>query len=1461
MSTATSTEPAAPPVPPVPPAPRGRRTGRRLLVAVLSLALVLAVVLTVVLGGLLWSVRTESGSAWLLSRIQILKVTGARGNLLGDFDAQELILKLPGDGNSVVLTSVGWRGVSIARVVGNRLRFRVVIDDLHAARVNLKTRPDPKAAPPNAPTDLRLPFELQVNSLRVGELHADALGDKPLREVRARVHLGAQAGALHRIDALSLAWDRLRAEASGRIETSGSLALRASLKLTQDRLKNSPADALSWTASAELSGPLAQPTAQATLRTSVASAASKASPQREQSLDAQATLRPFAAWPLADLRASTQGLDLSAFAVALPATSLSGKAVISSSGTDQPATAVVELSNADAGTWNAGKLPLRELTFDARARPNDPGTLVLQAFTAELGTPQQPAGSVHGSGRWTPQRWQVDATLSALQPLRLDSRAAAMQLSGPFTLVGRDFNLAHGAALDLKATLSGAALGPSLRSSPARAVQLTLDASATSQRVELRQFVASAGGARASAAGVMQRTDDRAPWHVKGETALVDFDPLPWWSGPQDSPWRKGPHRLNAKGNVDLLLPAPVFDSALPLNDRLAALQGEATLNIARSVLAGVALSGDAALRSAAGSPLHAVLKLDAAGNSLDATGSLAIASGSGQVSAAAAAADRWTLSLAAPELGRLAPLWRLMQPPGRAAALAGAVSASAHVSGRWPDLRTDGQWEATGLRVGNASVQQAQTRWQAGSSADAPVDVQGSATQARFGDAVLDTAQWQIKGSGRAHSAELRIESKALPPAWTDALQANGPAPAPAPAAAVGSAASGAARIGGANRTDRTNRTFGSLQAQGGLVDLAGASAGGWRGSLQQLELRTGAAAAAAGSAGTGTGTVNRSAVPLLLARDVALEVLWAGGPPRATVQPGRAELLGAALRWSRMAWQAASPAAGPRGTAQAARLDAEIELDAFPIGPLLARLQPEFGWGGDLAIVGHLKLRSAPTFSADVVLERARGDLTVTDEIGVQALGLTDLRLGLDVRDGTWSFTQALAGKTLGVAAGAVVARTSAQALWPPADTPLSGVLEVQVANLGTWGTWIPTGWRVSGGLRTSASIGGRFGAPEYTGEVRGSGIGVRNFLQGVNVSDGDVQIALQGATARIERFTAKAGAGTLRLEGSAVLGAVPKAQLKLLTDRFQLLGRVDRRIVASGEAQMQLDAQTVSLDGKFRVDEGLIDFSRSDAPELSDDVVVTRPTPKPVDPAVPLETRRNRAVAINLRVDLGNRLRLRGRGLDTGLQGDLLITSPGGRMAVNGSVRAVDGTYAAYGQKLSIDRGTISFNGPVENPRLDIEASRPNTDIRVGVTIAGSAQNPRIRLFSEPEVSDIDKLSWLVLGRASDGLGRTDTALLQRAALALLAGEGEGLTDKFTKAIGLDEVSLRQTDGETRETVIALGKQLSRRWYVGYERGLNSTAGTWQLIYRIAQRFTLRAQSGLDDSLDLIWIFRWQ
>jgi len=235
--------------------------------------------------------------------------------------------------------------------------------------------------------------------------------------------------------------------------------------------------------------------------------------------------------------------------------------------------------------------------------------------------------------------------------------------------------------------------------------------------------------------------------------------------------------------------------------------------------------------------------------------------------------------------------------------------------------------------------------------------------------------------------------------------------------------------------------------------------------------------------------------------------------------------------------------------------------------------------------------------------------------------------------------------------------------------------------------------------------------------------------------------------------------------------------------------------------------------------------------------------------------------RAVRVDLHVDMGSKLRVRGRGLDAGLRGELRLTSPSGRLAVNGTLRAVDGTYQAYGQKLVIERAVLAFAGPVENPRLDIEATRPNLDVRVGVAVTGTALNPRIRLFSEPELSDLDKLSWLVLGRASETTGGADTALLQQAALALLSGEGPGVTDRLIQSIGLDEISVRQTQGTTKDTIVTLGKQISKRWYVGYERGLESTVGTWQLIYRVAQRITVRASAGADNAVDVIWTWRWK
>jgi translocation and assembly module TamB len=595
--------------------------------------------------------------------------------------------------------------------------------------------------------------------------------------------------------------------------------------------------------------------------------------------------------------------------------------------------------------------------------------------------------------------------------------------------------------------------------------------------------------------------------------------------------------------------------------------------------------------------------------------------------------------------------------------------------------------------------------------------------------------------------------------------------------------------------------------------------------------------------------------------------------------LDPGRIRLLDTALAWREAEWRAGTSGAQP------ARFALTAELESFDVAALLQRLQPSFGWSGNLTVGGRIELRYAGRFDADIVLERGGGDLGVTDELGqTQVLGLTDLRFAFSAHDGLWQFAQGLAGRQIGEMAGAQVVRTTADRTWPHADAALQGVLQMRVANLGIWSPWVPPGWRLGGSLSTSASIDGRFNAPELRGEMRGSGLAVRNLLEGINVSDGELAITLEGERAQVQRFSFKGGDGRLDLSGGATLGEQPGARLTLKAEHFRLLGRIDRRLVTSGQAELALDATSLKLEGRFTIDEGFIDISRAEAPALDSDVRIVVPArragsangaasaPAPPLPPVAASTPQRSTMEappkasplqnaqVAVAIDLGERLRLRGRGIDTGLRGQLRVSSPGSRLALAGSVRTHGGTYAAYGQKLDITRGEFSFSGALNNPRLDVLAVRPNLDVVVGVSVTGFAQSPRIRLVSEPEMPEMDKLAWLVLGRSPDGLGRTDTALLQRAALALLAGEGGSPTDDLIKRLGLTEFSVRQSDGEVRETIVSLGRQLSQRWYVGYERSVNATTGTWQLIYRVAQRFTLRAQSGGENSVDLIRSWRW-
>jgi len=1405
----------APPAPaeaPAPPAVRRRRRRTGLWIGLVAMTLTLLLV-GGALFGVFWAAASPRGTAWLLENlartgvgVQVIEPTGA---LIGDFGAKQVIVT--SGHTKVVVDDPVWKGLSVAYTPYPATWARLKATSLHASRVTITVAPSDTHEPFTLPKNLQLPVEIDIADLQAAELLVPGLEDYPLRDVRGIVHMGMDQGRKHRFDQVSVRAEPLVVTGHGHIDAVGDLALDVALDAVQaDPAGATPGQTLpawaaalrkDWQGRLRAKGPLAGFDTTLSVK------------GKGQMLDAAAKIEADKPWVLSELDLKTLAFDASAMSARAPMTSLTGNVRIEpldpAKGAEGGLKFDGSLVNAKPGPWVDRHVPVRTLKIDLRGRPRAAGPLDLATFEALLSDGRRDAGVLRASGHWDADRFDVKADLDQVRPSAVDPSLPAMTLSGPIAASGTWPTSADGARAAIPAFQATAQLNGRLVDLN-RAVQVKLEALGDGQRIDVKSFEANAGGAKASLSGNAVRS--ASAWQVDAKAALADFDPRLWFPALNSAAWQAGNQSLNLKADVSLATPhtVPVDKRLGPLLSRVAALRGTAGVEVLPSVLAGVPVTGSLSLKHpGAADVVQADVAFDVDGNTLKASGQIAPDT--------AGARDRWSATAEIPTVARLGPVLRLVPgavESGLLEALAGNAGASLDVRGRWPAIDASGQARVGTLRAGPLVLDKADARWAFATRTDAPLDVQVTVDQAGWGTQRTGATRLVLKGTPGNHDLTLHTELKAAPPAWAEGLQQRAPSPTAPPRTLVAGTAHGS--------------LSGGPLAGDADVPLA------WKGTLQQFDLRSGQPGAA----------------PWVSTRNVGIEV-QAGAVPRFVLSPGRADIVSAGLKWERIEWQA------DQGV-RTQQLDMQAELEPMSVAPLLARAQPDFGWGGDLRIGGKVNVRQTTAFSADIVLERLSGDLTVTDDGGTQALGLTDLVLSLNVQDGTWTFTQGLAGKQLGVAAGAFVARTSPQRAWPDADAPLTGVFEAQVENLGTWGAWVPTGWRLGGRLRTTASLGGRFGAPEYTGRMVGNGISVRNLLEGVSVTDGEVDISLKGDTARIEKFSARAGAGTVNLAGDAEFGEQPRAALQLTAEKFQLLGRIDRRIVVSGKGDLLLDRDNVKVEGRFGVDEGLIDFTRSDAPALAGDVVVTNRTDN--EPVVVPAPQRHRNVSIDLAIDLGRNLKLKGRGIDTGLAGELKISTPNGLPAFNGSIRAENGTYAAYNQKLVIDRGVITFNGPVNDPRLDIEATRPNLDVRVGVAVSGSALNPRVRLFSDPEMSDTDKLSWLMLGRASDGLGTQDTALLQRAALALIAGDNPGVTDQVLHSIGLDDLSVRQTDGDSKDTVVSVGKQISRRWYLGYERGLNATQGTWQLIYRVARRFTLRAESGVDNSLEVIWTWRW-
>ena len=543
---------------------------------------------------------------------------------------------------------------------------------------------------------------------------------------------------------------------------------------------------------------------------------------------------------------------------------------------------------------------------------------------------------------------------------------------------------------------------------------------------------------------------------------------------------------------------------------------------------------------------------------------------------------------------------------------------------------------------------------------------------------------------------------------------------------------------------------------------------------------------------------------------------------------------------------------------------LDTRGSFTGVPLDSVLALLGQTAPLASDLVLGGDWSIAASPRLHGTFAVRRERGDLyaSAASRSAGLAFGVTALELSGTLRDDALDATAVMRATRAGDAQAQVHVGSVAGAAQGtlPAAAPLSGTLDAALASLAPLQPFIGTQAVVGGRLQAHLRAAGTLGAPLLSGSVAGDSLRVDAPQYGVHVTDGRLSARLADGVVTLDELSFAGGDGRFTARGTlAEPGRATAARVQWSADQFRVTDRPDLRLVLAGNGTLAIVDKHIALAGDVKVIEGHIEYEASPPGRLGPDVVVKgRPVQERRDAGL-----RSLPLSLDLDVDLG-RLTFYGEGLDATLAGRVKVTTgPTGSLRGRGTIRTVYGTYYAFGQKLTIDRGRLLFDGPLDDPALDVVALRKNLAVEAGVELSGTVKVPRVRITSNPPVAENEALAWLITGQGLSGTGRSDYAALGAASAALLGRNGKPITTRLAQQFGLDDISVQSSGTATGTStnpiagqVVVFGKRISDRLTLGYEQGLSLASGALRLEYALTRTLTLRAEAGTVSGLGLFY-----
>lgn len=335
-----------------------------------------------------------------------------------------------------------------------------------------------------------------------------------------------------------------------------------------------------------------------------------------------------------------------------------------------------------------------------------------------------------------------------------------------------------------------------------------------------------------------------------------------------------------------------------------------------------------------------------------------------------------------------------------------------------------------------------------------------------------------------------------------------------------------------------------------------------------------------------------------------------------------------------------------------------------------------------------------------------------------------------------------------------------------------------------------------------------------------------------------------------------------GTVMLSGNASWRKLTDwaASVQVKTEGFHADVRSLAQVDVKGHVEAEATPSKVRLSGDITIPKSLIEVKElpASAIQVSEDQVLLDTD------LVPLSTRaESLPVEGDIKVALGDDVRVAAFGLRAKLDGGVRFVAGKGKSGLLGQINIAEGRFRAYGQDLVVQSGRILFSGPMTNPGLRIEAIRnpENTadDVTAGIRVTGTADAPKVTLFSTPQLSEQETLSYLLRGEGLGSEEGSSSAMMTSMLIGIGTSQGSGILSEVGDVVGLRGLGV-DTTGTGDEQKVVVSAYVLPGLQVKYGVGIFDSIATITLRYRLLPKLYLEAASGAEQALDLLYRFEW-